>query len=336
MNHYRVLITISVVLMVSCEGEEKRRSATSYNFYQLKPILQNDLAENFRTLKTDNSTKRICDKDTCAKLTEITQQHILGSETSGLTEVLTRMDTKTTNYSQQIIDHYVPCLEKPATNIIHNIYTGEINLLVSSHLNCYTSYTQQISTYEMSHEIAFGKNPDEDKFYILDKGSIGTNLVTTTWLEQTPDTQLEIWTATNNPYTSTTATLAHMRITSADKTLEMTSAGLGSATQENPFTCGVQIKLNTSYLYVKGKIPNLSSECSAVSIDCNSLDTSDYCFAISDMTEQSDTSNCNSLKNFDLTAITPSNMDANTWLSKINVDITTNLPRMVLQGLEIQ
>ena len=104
MKIVRSMVFILSFLQLACREEGGRRSETTYDFLSMKPLLVNNLPDNFKNLSTDSSSK-ICSDDSCSTLGKVIQQHILGSEISGSSELLTRVDEKTTSYSSRIKEH---------------------------------------------------------------------------------------------------------------------------------------------------------------------------------------------------------------------------------------
>ena len=329
--------TVILFLEVGCSDEGKRRSETSFNFQSMKPLLLENLPENFRELTSDSSQK-ICSAEGCPSRAQIISQYLWGTDTTGINEFLTRVDQKTLDLSNQLNEHYVPCLEKNGLFVTHNLTQGEVEQSVQSTINCYLSYNTGEGYSQMTHQFSFGQGESES-FYVIDSGSIGGQVINSFWLSQDSNKVFDLWYASNTPsYTggSLTGILSHLRSHSSENTVEFTSAGVGSLTQENPFICGVQIKLNSQYLYLKGKIPDFSGGCSAVEQSCENIAVAELCYKIDDFSTSTGNANCESLKTFSLAQILPDQIDPNTWRSSININLASKVPRFVLNGLEIQ
>jgi len=168
----------------------------------------------------------------------------------------------------------------------------------------------------------FGKT-EENVYFVGDRYYESDTNARTMWTTQDESENVELWQASFDDANDNGSVLTPLKSTKATGVVEFTRAGVGSVSGGVDFMCGSQIRLNSSYSYIDGKVaaPSTTSSksCADVASVTYSLNTTDF------SEESAATCVTAGLTTFELTAIATSDIDTSMFFSKTNINHTSEV-----------
>lgn len=337
-----LLIAIGFIALFAC-SESDSKKATTMSVPEMEPPVTANTPSSLTSLSLalNDSSPKICpdqDAPDCPTIAATVKGRLFG-EGSGIVNLLDAMDGRITELEQRSAGSYVACMADEEDNLKTGTQsTFTFNPEVSTHsvevyTNCHDTYTGPSAEGESAGQMVFGRD-DSDTYYIVDRYKNGDN-VRTMWGSQTQAEYVDAWGMNygiDPAQNIASAILSHI-ISSPDGYVEFAIAAATDNNSGVDMVCGTQVKYNTEYLYITGKVAAPST---TGGTGCSAVPEVSYCLDVANNFQEAEASSCESagLTTFTIDAISPSDIDADNWATTANVDYSDRAEQFTSESIE--